>query len=332
MKISHATRIVLDLLVNPQKRPLMFWGPPGIGKSAFVRQAAEAQGRRMLDWRLVQKEAIDITGLPFIDQSSSTTRYASPEMLPKPGEGAVLFLDEIVQAPTMVQNAVSELVLDRTLGGGTYRLPDDACIVAAGNRRTDRAGTFEMPTHMRSRFRHFDIEADVEDFVKWAFKSGIREEVIAFVRFRPNLLFNFDSNDRVTPSPRTWAAVSDDMEFASENPSLDFDVFRASLGDGTATEFVGYLRTFRDMPDPDDVFSNPDGAPIPDQPGIMYALMTVLSARVTKKTGDAFFTYLDRISQDFAVMAAMDALNREPPLLTGRKATAWATKNAKFMV
>jgi hypothetical protein len=330
MKPSNFAKIVDDLLDNPTKRPIMCWGPPGIGKSSVVTARAKKRNRRVLDWRLVQKEAIDITGLPFV--KDGTTRYASPEMLPKEGEGCVLFLDEIVQAPVMVQNAVSELVLDRTLGGGTYRLPDDACIIAAGNNRSDRAGTFEMPTHMRSRFRHFDLEVDTDDWAAWAFANGIREEVIAFVRFRPNMLFNLSTTDRVSPNPRTWAAVSEDMEFAAANRSLQFETFKASLGDGPSSEFVGYLRTFSEMPDPDEVFSSPETAPVPTQPGVMWALGVALASRVNSKTAEALFTYLPRLSQDFAIVIATDAIARDKRLITGRAATQWATKHAKFLV
>lgn len=335
MKLSNLTKVAQDLLDNPMKRPIMIWGPPGIGKSQVIRQVVERAGRRMIDWRLVQKEAIDVVGLPRIHQREDgtyTTAYASPDMLPREGEGACLFLDEIVQAPTMVQNAVSELVLDRTLGGGTYRLPEDACIIAAGNRRTDRAGTFEMPAHMRSRFRHFDAEVDPDDWCAWGYKRGIREEVIAFIRFRPNLLFSFDANARVTPNPRTWEAISEDFDFATSNPSLQFETFAASLGEGPATEFVGYLRTFNEMPDPDLVFERPEVAPIPEQPGVMWALGVALAARCNRKNAEALFTYLPRLSQDYAVTIATDVAGRDPRFLVGAKATSWASKNAKFLV
>ena len=55
---------------------------------------------------------------------------------------------------------------------------------AAGNRDSDRAPTTRMPTPLRNRFVHIDFEVDVQEWCEWAIKTGIRPEVIAFIRFR----------------------------------------------------------------------------------------------------------------------------------------------------
>jgi hypothetical protein len=335
MNITQVRKLIKDHIDNPSKRPLMLWGKPGTAKSSVVRQEVEANDMRLLDWRLAQKEAIDITGLPSVEtrtDGNRTTIYAPPELLPREGERAVVFLDEIVQAPMMTQNAVSELVLDRTIGGGSYRFPKDCIVIAAGNYRTDRAGTFEMPAQLRGRFRHVDVTMDIDDWAPWAFKTGIREEVIAFLRFRPNLLSAFDPNERSSPTARTWEMVSDDLEFAMSNPKMRFETIAASVGSGPATEFTGYLNTFLEMPDPDQVFADPENAPVPDQPGVMWALGVALAARVNKKTSENMFTYLGRLSQDYSVAIATDAVAREPSVIVGKKATAWAVKHAKFLV
>ena len=59
----------LDILwENPAKSglvpPLMIWGPPGIGKSTFIKDLCEDNQIGFIDVRLAQREPVDIRGLP----------------------------------------------------------------------------------------------------------------------------------------------------------------------------------------------------------------------------------------------------------------------------
>jgi hypothetical protein len=71
-------------------------------------------------------------------------------------------------------------------------VPEGWAIFAAGNRQGDRGVTYTMPAPLANRFSHFDVETHLDDWVTWAYRHGIDERVIAFLRFRPELLFDFD--------------------------------------------------------------------------------------------------------------------------------------------
>jgi len=100
----------------------------------------------------------------------------------------------------MMQPDCYQLVLDRRLGD--YTMPDGWAIVAARNRDSDRAETMRMPTPLRNRFVHLDCEVDIQEWSEWAIQAAIRPEVIAFLRFRPELLSQFDRDANAFPSPR----------------------------------------------------------------------------------------------------------------------------------
>jgi hypothetical protein len=107
-------------------------------------------------------DPVDLRGLPYVGTDGS--KWAVPEFLPTEGAG-ILFLDELNAAPSMVQAAFYQLVLDGALG--EYTLPDGCIIVAAGNRDSDRAHTTRMPTPLRNRFVHLDVEVDTQEWSEW---------------------------------------------------------------------------------------------------------------------------------------------------------------------
>ena len=41
-------------------------------------------------------------------------------------------------------------------------------VLAAGNRETDRAVTARMPSALANRFVHIEVEADLDDWRRWA--------------------------------------------------------------------------------------------------------------------------------------------------------------------
>jgi len=185
-KLYEALRALID-----ERVPLHIWGPCGVGKSQIVFQVADDTEREFRDVRAGQLDPVDMRGLPRI--ASDQTEWAPPKFLPTSGKG-ILFLDELTSAPQMTQAACYQLVLDRRLG--EYVLPDAWVVIAAGNPASERGVHFSMPRPLRNRFVHLELEADLDDWCKWAIKAGVRPEIIAFLRFKPELLHTADPNVR----------------------------------------------------------------------------------------------------------------------------------------
>ena len=102
----------------------------------------------MIDLRLALMEPTDLRGIPYYNEKTGQMMWAPPADLPTQEladqfECIVLFLDEMNQAPQSVQAAAYQLILNRRLG--TYTLPDNVLIVAAGNRESDRGVAYRMP-------------------------------------------------------------------------------------------------------------------------------------------------------------------------------------------
>ncbi|WP_291323135.1 MoxR family ATPase [Desulfonatronospira sp.] len=250
--------------------------------------------------------------------------------MPDQGRG-VLFLDELNAAPPLVQAACYQLILDRRLG--EYVLPDGWSIIAAGNRETDRAVTHRMPSALANRFAHLDFEVDVDEWLDWAQEYRISPEVSAFVRFRPNLLHAFDParDDRAFPTPRSWSFVSEAMKgINSQFPELEF--IAGMVGQGAATEFCGFLKIFRSLPDPDELLEAPETADVPEDPATLYAVCELLSARTSLDNLSRVMAYARRLPPEFSVLLIRDAARTNRDIVFTPEFNRWATANADVLL
>jgi hypothetical protein len=191
------------LITNDLKISAMIWGAPGIGKSSIVKQLAIDHQLEFIDIRLSQLAPTDLRGLPVAEDGVS--KWFPPEFLPQQGRG-ILFLDEINMAPPAMQGMAQQLILDRRVG--SYCVPDGWFVWAAGNRKEDRAGVFDMPAPLANRFLHLQVEPHFESFKAYAIDRGVREEIIAFLSFRPSLLHKLDPQQPAWCSPRSWMMAS----------------------------------------------------------------------------------------------------------------------------
>lgn len=320
MKASAVAAAVRSLIRVHQ--PVFIWGNPGVGKSSVVSQLATSLNVALQDVRALLLDPVDIRGLPHLSPEGRST-WATPDFLPTKGEG-ILFLDELNAAPGMVQAAFYQLVLDRKLG--EYTLPDGWVIVAAGNRDSDRAHTSRMPTPLRNRFVHLEFEVDTQDWSEWAINSGIRPEVIAFIRFRPELLNQFDRDATAFPSPRSWEFVSRILE-SSPDASIEHEMFAGTVGAGAATEFSAFLRMFRELPSIDAILMSPATEPVPQDPAAQYAVASALAHCASDLNFDRIYEYLKRMPTEFQVLCVRDAAVREPNIKHTSAYVKWAVEN-----
>ena len=275
------------------------------------------------DVRALLLDPVDLRGLPFLG-NDGRSKWATPEFLPQDGSG-ILFLDELNAAPAMVQASCYQLVLDRKLG--EYTLPAGWAIIAAGNRDSDRAVTTRMPTPLRNRFVHLEFEVDMQEWSEWAIQAGVRPEVIAFLRFRAELLNAFDRDANAFPSPRSWEFVSRILESRQPEPSIEHEFFAGAVGSGAATEFSAFLRMFRELPNIDAILVNPHKEPVPENAAAQYAVASALAHRASDTNFDRICVYLDRMPTEFSVLCVRDASLREPAIRHTAGYTKWAIQN-----
>lgn len=307
-----------NLLVSlfPTRRTLCIEGAPGGGKTTVVRDAAASLNIPVVELHMPTMLVEDF-GVLYPDAADTgTLSYRLPHWFPDadnpdtPAEGILLF-DDRNQASPDLQKVLANICQARTLHG--HRLPDGWQVISTGNRQSDRAGANRVLSHLRNRETVVSLDTSVEAWTKWALSHDIRAEVVAFVNFRPDLLHNFDPAKEANPTPRSWAeGVSALMGVIPQ--AAEYECFAGAVGEAAATEFVGFLRTWRELPDPKAVLKDPEAAPVPTAPDVLYALGGALSQHVDYSTMDAFVKYIDRIPLEFATLA-VNLTNRRNAML-----------------
>ena len=304
------------------RQPAVLWGPPGIGKSQIVKQVCASENLDIRDIRAVLLDPVALRGLPYVVEGRSL--WAAPGFLPDEGVG-VLFFDELNRAPTLVQNACLQLVLDRCLG--EYVLPSGWTVLAACNREQDGGGVQRMSSALLNRFVHLELEVDADQWSAWALAANIHPMVVAFLRFRPELLHKFDPQERAFPTPRSWEFVSG---IVSQNPQKDilFALVGGAVGHGAAVEFMAFLDLYRKLPSIDAILLDPDNAPVPAEVSGLYAVSAALALRARSDNFSRILKYLARVSMEYGVFSVKSALGRDPSLATSPEFTRWAVANA----
>ena len=240
-----------------KKRPLFLWGPPGIGKSDIVHQIAESINAHVIDIRLSLWEPTDIKGIPYFDSNANKMVWGAPAELPDAEMAAqhdsiLLFLDEMNSAAPAVQAAAYQLILNRRVG--TYRVPDNVFIVAAGNREADKGVTYRMPAPLANRFVHLELAVNFDDWFQWAVDNKEHKDVVGFLNFSKKDLYDFDpkSPSRSFATPRSWSFVSELLEDQLDEATTT-DLVAGAVGEGLAVKFMAHRKIAGNMPNPTDI-------------------------------------------------------------------------------
>jgi len=310
MNLQDARKIVLRAIKN--QIACMLWGGPGIGKSSVLAQITEelyGSKDALIDIRLPQMEPTDIRGIPKPNNDTGRTDWFYPNFWPERGPDGkcpdgpkVILFDEIEKAPVSVKNAALQIVLDRKVGD--YILPDDAAIVCAGNREDDGCFSAPMGSALNNRMIHVDVKQDIDVWAMWAHENDIEEDVIAFLLFKPEALYN-NTGENAFPSPRSWAMASKLIKGVDDTKTMK-KLLGASVGEALVGEFVAWSQVYRNVK-PEEVITKGN---IPDfkgeEPSFRYAVAMAVAMYARKKAKKAHLgniaKFLDALPPDMRVI------------------------------
>lgn len=334
MRAKKLTEILS--LTIPAHRPVLIKGPPGVGKSDIVAQATDKAGAELVLTHPVVSDPTDFKGLPALVTSKSGKQqaeflaYGDLRKLVEAVKPTVCFLDDLGQAPAVVQAAAMQLILARRVNG--HKVSDEVTFIAATNRREDKAGVTGILEPVKSRFAAIlELEANVEDWTEWALNNDVPAEVVAFIRFRPELLMaqGQPTNDIINrPCPRTITNLGHLLALGIK----DAETLAGATGPGFAAEFVGFLRVYESLPSIDGVLMDPMRAAVPKDTAALYAISTALASRTSNENAGRVLKYLNRLPEEFSTLGVRDSIRTCPAAQNTRDYIQWASDHQGVLV
>jgi len=300
------------------KFPCLIVGKPGIGKTDIVSQVAENLKQDLIVSHPVTSDPTDAKGLPFPSKDGKSAKFlpfGDLDKAIKAKKNTIWFLDDLGQAMPSVQAAFMQLVLSRAIG--EHVISNKITFLAATNRRQDKAGVQGILEPLKSRFTILNLETDIDAWCQWAIDNSMPSEIIAFIRFRPNLLHDFNPTADMenSPCPRTWEKVGRFFNL-NQNDNLLYEFTRGLVGEGASVEFLSFLKIYKTLPSIDALLLNPDTVDIPRELNALYAITIGLAAKAKEENFSRIVTIATRLHDmqlsEFSALLVKDSIRHSP--------------------
>ena len=319
----------------------MIWGGPGIGKSEIPQQVADDLNVPLLDFRANLFDPVDVRGIPYTRDDLSVasgamkiTSWAPPDIFPSEethGPRGLFMIDELPTAPPATQNAFLQLLLTRQVGD--YKMPDGWSCLAAGNRLTDGASVYQMPSPVRNRLMHYELEPSLDAWCEWALKNEVNTTLVSFMRYRPNLLYSFKADEYAFPTPRSWSFVDKRLRLTDNmDDSRLFFGISGAVGTGPAGEFLAFAKIADKLPDIDNLIANPSSYMPSEDPAVLYALTGAVASRAKESTLENIMKLGKKIPTEFQVVLVKSILAIDKALFNQSTIQSWISDNSDVVL
>jgi len=322
--VPDLTPSELDILLTaamPARKPVIVTGAPGVGKTQIIRQVTARLGFNLVLSHPAVEDPTVPAGFPFPSPDGTHATFLPfgntfKVLQADGGPITVWFLDDFGQATNATQAGYMQFLLGGQLG--EHKLPDNVVMILATNRRIDRANVGGILETVKSRaVTIVNLVPDLNDWCIWAFANGIDPILIAFLRFRPDLLCAFEPTADLTnsPLPRTWENFNEILSWGLPK-GLRSKALGGSTGVPATTEYEAFESMFKQLPNIDGILLDPDNAKIPDSPGALYAVTTALASKVNVSNFGRIIRYgerlMDAMHGEFAALLMRDCTRRDP--------------------
>jgi hypothetical protein len=192
--------------------------------------------------------------------------------------------------------------------------------------------TTTLPSHVRNRLLHLNVDADANAWAKWANAQGISPMLIAYNRYRAQEYHHkFSATENAYPTARSWTATDQVLQLDLPE-GLRRECTDGTVGPAAGADFAGFCDVYAGLPDIDAIIMDPDNGVLPDDPMTSYALMGALSYHAKPNNFSAIVRYLDRLpEQEFAFVCVVDATARDGDLMRTSAYQNWAAAHGDLL-
>lgn len=243
-----------------RQRPVLLMGPPGIGKTAVVEQAARECGVLFTAYTITHHTRQSAIGLPYIEKREfdgrkySVTEYTMSEIIAsvydqmaRSGQKeGILFIDEINCVSETLAPAMLQFLQGKTFG--SHKVPEGFIIVAAGNPPEYNKSVHAFDIVTLDRVKRIDITEDFKVWKEYGYHQNIYDGILSYLEIRKNHFYSVETtvDGKWFVTARGWEDLSE-IIYAYEE--LGIEVTREVIMEylqhpKIASDFADYLTLY----------------------------------------------------------------------------------------
>jgi len=211
------------LIAEMHQRPILLIGPPGIGKTAIMEQAARECGIGLAAYTMTHHTRQSAMGLPFIEKKTydgheySVTSYTMSEIIASVHEiiestglkEGILFIDEINCVSETLSPVMLQFLQAKTFGNA--KVPSGWVIVAAGNPVEYNRSVREFDVVTLDRVKLINIEPDYAIWKEYALRNSVHQAILSYLDARQENFYRIETtvDGKRFVTARGWEDLSD---------------------------------------------------------------------------------------------------------------------------
>lgn len=205
------------------QRPVFLMGPPGIGKTAIMKQVADELGVGLVSYSMTHHTRQSALGLPVIVHKTyggkeyEVSEYTMSEIIASVYDmmeqsdirEGILFLDEINCVSETLTPTMLQFLQYKTFG--RHSVPAGWLVVTAGNPTEYNRSAREFDIVTWDRLKRIDIEPDYPAWKEYALKKGVHASVLTYLDARKENFYKVETtvDGKRFVTARGWDDLSD---------------------------------------------------------------------------------------------------------------------------
>ena len=210
------------LIPEEEQRPVFLIGPPGIGKTAVMKQIAQELGVGLVSYSMTHHTRQSALGLPYIEKKTyggkeySVSEYTMSEIIASVYDQmevtglteGILFIDEINCVSETLAPSMLQFLQYKTFG--RHKVPHGWIVVTAGNPPEYNNSVREFDIVTWDRLKVLTVEPDYDVWKKYAYKKNVHPSIMTYLEIRKSDFYRIettvDGKNYVTA--RGWTDLS----------------------------------------------------------------------------------------------------------------------------